>query len=168
LFLGRFHPNKGADIAIDVAEQLGRQLVIAAPAPPDDQRDWFEQRVRPRLRGSIEWIGPVEGAGKAELIGRAAASLVPIRWDEPFGLVIVEAMACGTPPIVIRRGAAPELVVDGVTGFLVDDVEQMVATVDRVSTINPDACRRHVEANFTVEKMVDGYLHLFEDYLMRS
>jgi len=168
LFLGRFHPNKGADSAIDVAERLGRKLVIAAPAPPDDQRDWFEECIRPRLRGSIEWVGPVEGGQKAALIGRAAASLVPIRWDEPFGLVIIEAMACGTPPIVMRRGAAPEIVVDGVTGFLVDDVRQMIEAVERASTVNPDTCRRHVQENFSVEKMVDGYVRLFENYLMRS
>jgi len=168
LFLGRFHPNKGADAAIEVARRLGRRLVIAAPAPPDDQRAWFEQRIRPHLRGAIDWIGPVEGAEKARLLGNAAATLLPIRWDEPFGLVMVESMACGTPPIVIRRGAAPELIVDGETGFLVDDLDGMMAAIDRVSEIAPDACRRHVSAHFSADCMVDAYVALYRDYLINS
>ncbi len=165
LFLGRFHPNKGADLAIDVAERLGLPLVIAAPAPPDDQRAWFERLVAPRLRGKIEWIGPVEGPAKTSLIGRARAVLAPIRWEEPFGLVIAEAMACGTPPIAFRRGAAPELIVDGVTGFLVDDVSGMEAAVDRLSTISPRACREWVGAHFSLDRMIDGYLALYERYI---
>lgn len=168
LFLGRFHPNKGADLAIEVARASGRRLVIAAPSPPDDQREWFEREIRPRLGGTIEWIGPVEGEAKARLLGSAAATLVPLRWDEPFGLVMVESMACGTPPIAIRRGAAPEIIVDGVTGYLVDSPQDIIPLIDRVSEIDPLACRRHVEVNFSADRMVDQYLDLYRDYLMRS
>lgn len=168
LFLGRFHPNKGADLAIEVARRLGRRLVIAAPAPPDDQRDWFEQRIRPHLHGGIEWIGPVEGETKAQVLGSAAATLLPIRWDEPFGLVMIESMACGTPPIAIRRGAAPEIIVDGVTGYLVQDTDEMTLAVEKASTIDSLACRKHVEASFSADRMVEAYLRLYADYLIRS
>lgn len=168
LFLGRFHPCKGADLAIHVAQRLGRRLVIAAPAPPDDQQAWFEQRIRPYLRGRIEWIGPVEGDAKAQLLGRAAATLLPIRWDEPFGLVAIESMACGTPPVGIRRGALPEIIVDGVTGFLVDDPADLDNAVDRAADLDAAACRQRVEEHFTADRMVDAYVALYEDYLMRS
>ncbi len=168
LFLGRFHPSKGADLAIEVARRAGRRLIIAAPSPPDDQRDWFDREVRPGLGGPIEWVGPVEGERRATLLGQATATLVPLRWEEPFGLVMAEAMACGTPPIAMRRGAAPEIIVDGVTGYLVDDVPGMVAAIDRASEIDPLDCRRHVEAHFSVDRMVDQYVALYRDYLMRS
>ncbi len=168
LFLGRFHPNKGPDLAIDVARRLDRRLIIAAPAPPADQRAWFEQRIRPHLKGRIEWIGPVEGDAKARLLGRAAATLLPIRWDEPFGLVAIESMACGTPPLGIRRGALPEIIVDGITGFLVDDPAALDSVVERASELEPTACRRRVEETFSADRMVDSYVALYENYLMRS
>jgi glycosyltransferase involved in cell wall biosynthesis len=168
LFLGRFHPNKGADHAIDVARRLDRRLLIAAPDPPDDQRAWFEQHIRPLLTGKIEWIGPVEGDTKARLLGRAAATLLPVRWDEPFGLVAIESMACGTPPIAIRRGALPELIVDGVSGYLVDAPDDLASAVERVSQLDRAACRRHVEQHFSADRMVDAYVALYQDYLMRS
>ncbi len=168
LFLGRFHPNKGVDRAIDVARTLDRPLVIAAPDPPDDQRAWFEHHVRPHLRGRIEWIGPVEGEAKARLLGRAAATLLPVRWDEPFGIVAIESMACGTPPVAIRRGAFPELIVDGVSGYLVDDPADLATAVVRVSDLDPITCRLHVEQHFSADRMVDAYLELYRNYLMRS
>ncbi|MGH2457329.1 MAG: glycosyltransferase family 4 protein [Chloroflexota bacterium] len=168
LFLGRFHPNKGADLAIEVARKAGRRLVLAAPSPPDDQQEWFAREIRPRLGGAIEWIGPVEGAAKARLLGRAAATLVPLRWDEPFGLVMAESMACGTPPIAIRRGAAPEIIVDGVTGYLAETPQEMIPLVERAAEIDPLACRHRVEANFSADRMVDRYLELYRAYLMRS
>jgi glycosyltransferase involved in cell wall biosynthesis len=168
LFLGRFHPNKGADLAIEVARRLDRRLILAAPAPPDDQRGWFDEKVRPHLQGKVEWIGPVEGDAKARLLGRAAATLLPLRWDEPFGLVMIESMACGTPPVAMRRGAAPEIILDGVTGLLVDDLDQFVAAVEQAPSIDPYACRARVEQHFSVDRMVDDYLRLYRDYLMMS
>ncbi|HVB96376.1 MAG TPA: glycosyltransferase family 4 protein [Chloroflexota bacterium] len=168
LFLGRFHPNKGADLAIEVAKRSGRRLILAAPAPPADQVAWFDLNIRPRLDTRIEWIGPVEGKAKAQLLGGAAATLLPLRWDEPFGLVIAESMACGTPPIAFRRGAAPEIISDGTTGFLVDDLEGMIAAVERVSQISPIACRARVEDCFSVERMIDGYLAMYHRHSIRS
>lgn len=161
LFLGRFHPNKGADLAIDVARKAGRRLIIAAPPPPDDQLDWFAANVRPKLSGNIDWIGPVEGIEKARLLGKAAATLAPIRWEEPFGLVFAESMACGTPPIAFRRGASPEVIADGTTGFLVDDVTAMARAIDRVGEIDPIACRERVMTKFSVERMVEAHERLY-------
>ena len=168
LFLGRFHPNKGADLAIEVAQRAGRPLVIAAPAPPPDQQDWFDLAIRPRLGGRIEWIGAVDDRVKVPLLQRARATLLPIRWDEPFGLVMIESMACGTPPIVFHRGAAPEIVVNGVTGFVVNSLDEMVRAVERVDQLDPQACREHVARNFSARRMVDSYLALYEHYLVRS
>ncbi|HEX5417040.1 MAG TPA: glycosyltransferase, partial [Chloroflexota bacterium] len=160
--LGRFHPNKGADLAIEVARRAGRRLIIAAPAPPDDQRDWFETKIRPHLGGDVEWIGPVEGTEKARLLGNAAATLAPIRWDEPFGLVFAESMACGTPPVAFRRGAAPEVIEDGVSGFLVDDVQAMAHALDHVQRIQPLACRERVERHFSATRMVEEHERLYQ------
>jgi glycosyltransferase involved in cell wall biosynthesis len=168
LFLGRFHPNKGADLAIEVAQRLGRRLILAAPSPPPDQQEWFDQVIAPKLTGKIEWIGSVEGSFKASLLGGAAATLVPIRWDEPFGLVIVESMACGTPPVAIRRGAAPEIIEDGINGFLVDDADGMDRAVERASEVTPGQCRARVESKFTTDRMVDGYVDLYETYVMSA
>jgi glycosyltransferase involved in cell wall biosynthesis len=168
LFLGRFHPNKGADLAIEVAQRLGRRLILAAPSPPPDQQEWFDRFIAPKLGGRIEWIGSVEGIFKASLLGGAAATLVPLRWDEPFGLVMVESMACGTPPVAIRRGAAPEIIEDGINGFLVDDAGGMDLAVERASQIAPELCRRRVEACFTTSQMVDGYVALYESYVMTA
>lgn len=163
LFLGRFHPNKGVDLAIEAAQRLGRRLVIAAPAPPEDQQVWFNMVVRPHLRGKVEWIGPVEGAAKARLLGRAAFTLVPIRWDEPFGLVMAESMACGTTPIAFRRGAAVEIIEDGINGYLVDDLEGMIDRLERAGKIDPSACRQRIADTFSVERMVGAYLDLYQE-----
>ncbi len=168
VFLGRFHPNKAADLAIEAATIAERRLVIAAPAPPPDQVDWFESYVAPKLGRRIEWIGPVDAPARAELFASAAATLVPLRWDEPFGLVMAESMASGTPVIAFRRGAAPEVVDDEVTGFLVDDVRTMAEAVDRCAAIDPWTCRRRVVERFSVDRMVDSYLKLYQDYLMRA
>jgi len=161
LFLGRFHPNKGADIAIEVARRLGRRLIIAAPEPPDDKRAWFDEKIRPNLGGKIDWIGPVESSKKARLLGRATATLAPIRWEEPFGLVLVESMACGTPPIAFRRGATPELVDNGVTGLLVDTLADMLRAVERAGEINPEACRERVVRHFSLERMLSDHEALY-------
>lgn len=168
LFLGRFHPNKGADLAIEVAQRSGRRLVIAAPSPPADQQAWFDEFIRPRLGAGIEWIGPVEDKTKAHLLGRAVATLLPLRWDEPFGLVIAESMACGTPPIAFRRGAAPEIISDGTTGFLVDTLEEMVAAVERAPQISPIACRARIDKHFSIEQMIDGYLDLYQRHSIKT
>ncbi len=168
LFLGRFHPNKGAHLAIEVARRLGTRLVIAAPKPHPDQEQYFEEQIRPGLGGAIEWVGPVEGAAKDRLLGGARCVVLPICWDEPFGLVYLEAMASGTPVVTFNRGAAPEIVVDGQTGYLVDSLEEMVAAVARAAGLRPAACRQRVEAEFGVDRMVEGYLAVYNRLLAPS
>ena len=160
LWVGRFHFYKAPDLAIEVAKRLGMRLLLAAPPPPEDQRTYFEAQVQPRLGGHIEWVGAIEGSSKYRIFERARCTLCPLRWEEPFGLVMVESMAAGTPVVAFRRGAAPEVVAHGETGFVVDDVEEMVEAVRRIDTIDPAACRRRVEAHFTAQAMTDRYLAL--------
>lgn len=168
LWIGRFHYYKSPDLAIEVAERLGMRLLLAGPPPPEDQREFFETRIRPRLGGRIEWVGPVHGIRKYRLFERARCTLCPVRWEEPFGLVMVESMAAGTPVIAFRRGSVPEVIDDGVTGFVVDDVEGMATAVQRAHSINPWACRQRVERHFTTTVMADGYLALAEACLSRA
>lgn len=163
LFLNRISPEKGAHLAVEVARKAGRRLIIAGKVGRDD-RDYFEAIVKPLIDGNgVVYAGEADHRLKRELYSRAACLLNPICWEEPFGLVPVEAMACGTPVVAFARGALPELIADGETGFLVQDVDSMVAAVDRVGSIEPARCRGHVEANFDVQVMLAGYLRLYRD-----
>lgn len=162
LFLGRFHPNKGADLAIQVAERLGALLMIAAPTPHPDQRPYFDERIAPHLGRQALYLGEVTGSRKADLLAEARCVLMPDRWEEPFGLVALEAAASGTPVVAMRRGALPELVIHGETGYLVDSVEEMVEAVRAVDQIDPFRCRQHACSSFSVQRMVDGYLDLYQ------
>ncbi len=162
LFLGRFHPNKGVDLAIQVARQMGARLMIAAPAPHPDQQAYFDDQVKPHLSQGIEYLGEVTGERKSQLLAEARCLLMPDRWEEPFGLVALEAAASGTPVVAMRKGALPELVISGETGFLVDSLEEMVQAVDQVDRVSPSRCRDHAHASFGVERMVDSYLEVYE------
>lgn len=168
LFLGRFHANKGPHLAIKVAQRLNARLIIAAPPPPADQVEFFQTEIRPHLSGKIEWIGSVESEEKARLLGQARCLLGPICWEEPFGLVYVEALACGTPVVTFRRGATPEIVRDGETGFLVDDLVGMRDAVERVEMLQPSRCRRDAEARFDRRRMADDYLRIYQSILNGS
>jgi glycosyltransferase involved in cell wall biosynthesis len=161
LFLGRFNPDKGAHLAIDAARACGRALVLAGKLNEPAERDFFDQVVRPRLGGDVIYAGEADAALKRDLYRHAAALLFPICWDEPFGLVMVEAMACGTPVVAMRRGSVPEVVVDGTTGFVVDDPAEMPAAIEAVDRLDRAACRAHVEQHFGVEAMVAGYERIF-------
>lgn len=167
LFLGRIDPKKGPHLAIDVARRLGRRLIVAAPHPSRDNLDYFETEVKPRLGGPIEYVGHVTGDAKARLLGGARCVLMPQQWEEPFGLVAVEAMACGTPVVALRRGALPEIVRDGTTGFVVDHVDEMVEAVDRVGSIDPLRCRQLVQERFTSSAMAEAYLRIYYRQLDR-
>jgi glycosyltransferase involved in cell wall biosynthesis len=157
VFLGRISPEKRPDLAIAVAKRVGLPLKIAAKVDAAD-RQYFEREIRPLLAHRlIEFIGEVDEAGKTELLGNALALLFPVDWPEPFGLVMIEAMACGTPVIARPVGSVPEIILPGRTGLLGSTVDDLVAAVKRVATISRAACRRHVEAHFTVERMADGY-----------
>jgi glycosyltransferase involved in cell wall biosynthesis len=157
LFLGRFSPDKGAHLAIDAARAAGRPLVLAGKLNEPAERAFFDKMIRPRLGPDVTYVGQADAARKRELYRDASALLFPICWDEPFGLVMVEAMACGTPVIALRRGSVPEVIVDGTTGFVLDDPADLPAAVDAVDRLDRAACRLHVEQHFDVDTMVSGY-----------
>lgn len=164
LSLARVCPDKGQHLAIEVARRTGRRLVLAGKIEltPEGRR-YYEEKIAPALDGDrVVHYPDVGGEAKARLLARAAALVAPLQWDEPFGLAIVEAMASGTPAVVMRRGAAPELVEDGYTGFLVDDLEGMVAAVERAEEIDPQECARRARRRFSPQAMADGYLRAYE------
>jgi glycosyltransferase involved in cell wall biosynthesis len=162
LFFGRMHPDKGAAEAIAVAQATARDLAMYGIV---QDQGYYERSVVPHLGERIRHPGAVGGDARTAALGKAAALLHLINFDEPFGLSVIEAMACGTPVIAIRRGSMPELIEHGVTGFLVDSVDEAIAAVARLSEIDRAACRAAVAARFTVERMADAYIALYRDIL---
>ncbi len=156
LFLGRFTPDKGAHLAIDVAQATGRRLVLAGKVNEAAEKAYFLEAVAPRLGRGIEYVGEADAATKRELLGAAEALLFPVCWEEPFGLVMVEAMACGTPVVALRRGSVPEIVTDGETGFVVDSLDGLVRAVAAVESLERRRCRSRAEL-FDNARMVAGY-----------
>ncbi len=162
LCLARVSPEKGTHLAIEVARRLSMPLVIAGKVDAVD-RAYFEAMIEPQIDGRlVRFFGEANAEEKRVLYARARCLLAPISWEEPFGLVMPEAMACGTPVIAFARGAAPEIVADGETGFLVDDVDGMAEAVRHIGDIDPRRCRSYVEERFDVPVMVDGYLEVYE------
>jgi glycosyltransferase involved in cell wall biosynthesis len=168
LFLGRMAPDKGARRAALIARQAGVPLLIAAKMREPLEYEYYEQQVRPLLGGDIEYVGEVGGEQKLSLLAEARALLNPIRWVEPFGLVMIEALACGTPVLSYRSGAAPEIVDDGVTGILCNERDEMVEATQRVGTLDRAACRASVQQRFSTNRMVADHLELFESLLSSS
>jgi glycosyltransferase involved in cell wall biosynthesis len=163
LFFGRIHPHKGTAEAIEVARRAGRPLVIAGIV---QDRDYFDRCVAPHVDGrQVQYLGPVGPDRRAEVLGRATALLHLISFDEPFGFSVVEAMACGTPVVAFRRGSMPELVDDGSTGFILDDVAQAAAAVGRTGGLDRAAIRRHAVERFGRDRMVDDYLTAYATVL---
>ena len=157
VFLGRIEEIKGPHLAIELAQRCGRKLVIAGNIP-EEKRGWVDTNVIPHVDGEqVRYIGPVDDRQKNALLGESAALLMPILWDEPFGIVMAEALACGTPVLGMRRGAVPEVVDDGVTGFVRDTLEELVKAAANLPAINRIACRRAVEARYSETVVVDGY-----------
>jgi glycosyltransferase involved in cell wall biosynthesis len=164
-FLGRMSPEKGPETAIDIAHRAGIPLRMAAKIDPLD-RDYFDARVRPLLRPPfIEFLGEIDERGKNELLGGALALLFPVDWPEPFGLAMIEALACGTPVIAYRRGSVPEIVRDGVTGYIVDGAEAAVAALRCIGGIRRQACRRDFEERFSARRMAGGYLAAYRQLI---
>ena len=164
-YLGRVEKIKGVHLAVHVAKRSGRQLVIAGNVPEGaHHRRYFEEEILPHVDGSaVQYVGAVDDRGKNELLGRSAALLMPLLWDEPFGIVMAEALACGTPVVGLRRGSLPEIVQHGVNGFVCDSVEQMVSAVGCLSQIDRRDCRRIAEEKFGDRVIVDAYERLYRE-----
>lgn len=164
LFFGRMHPDKGAADAIMAAKASGRRLHMAGIV---QDAAYYASEVAPHIDGeAVIHHGAVGGAYRTRMLGAARALLHLIHFEEPFGLSVVEAMACGTPVIAFPRGSMPELIVDGVTGFLVDTLEEAIAAIDRIGEIDRAACRAHVERHFTVDRMAERYLEVYREVLV--
>jgi glycosyltransferase involved in cell wall biosynthesis len=160
-FLGRICPEKRPDLAIRIALESGRKLRIAAKVDKVDQA-YFENEIRPLLGApGIEFIGEIDDAHKAEFLGKAAALLFPIDWPEPFGLVMIESLATGTPVIAFERGSVPEVIEDGVTGFITDGVGDAIAAVRDIGRLKPQRIRTEFERRFTSRRMAEDYLTLY-------
>jgi glycosyltransferase involved in cell wall biosynthesis len=161
VFLGRVERIKGAHLAVEIAHRAGRRLIIAGNVPGEHE-DYFAREIRPHLEpGRIDYVGPVDDRQKTELLGQAAALLMPIVWEEPFGIVMAEALACGTPVLGLRRGAVPEVIEHGVSGFVRDEVGELAADVARVAGLSRRACRQRAERMFSGDVMVEAYLDVY-------
>jgi glycosyltransferase involved in cell wall biosynthesis len=161
MFLGRMHPAKGAHRAIAVARAARKPIVVAAKMWEPAERRYFAECVEPLLGDDAIYVGEVGGSHKLDLLANAEALLNPIRWPEPFGLVMIEALACGTPVLSFAEGAAPEIVEHGRSGFLCADEDDMVAAIARVPSLDRADCRGRVEAAFTADRMVCDHLTLY-------
>lgn len=167
LFAGRIVPQKGVKEAVQVAKDTGHRLLIIGPVYPDGQ-DYFDQYIKPHLSDKILYLGYVEREHMAKYYQKAKALLTPVQWEEPFGLTSIEAMACGTPVISLHRGAAPEIIEQGKTGFVVHSIADMCDAVRKLDTIRRKDCRNHVQKNFCSAKMVDSYEAAFARVLQQS
>lgn len=162
LFLGRITPSKGILEAIEVSVKTKIPLIIAANVDLSD-KVFYEKEVRPRIDGNlIKYIGEVNFEQKVDYLKKAKCLLFPIKWEEPFGLVMIEALACGTPVVAFNRGSVPEIIQDDANGFIVENTNEMADAIGKVETISAEKCRASVEEGFSVKKMVDEYEALFE------
>jgi glycosyltransferase involved in cell wall biosynthesis len=161
LYLGRMSADKGAHRAIAVAMETGLPLKLAGKKQDQKEIRYFEELVEPHLVDGIEYLGEVTHGQKVELLQNARATLFPIEWEEPFGLVMIEAMACGTPVIATRRGAVPEVIEDGRSGIIVEDYREMAAALERADALDPLEVRRYVEDRYGRSRMVEDYLEAY-------
>jgi glycosyltransferase involved in cell wall biosynthesis len=168
VFLGRMSPDKGAHTAIQVARRAGRPLRIAGKCREPEEQAYFDHEIGPHLDDGIEYVGEVSHEEKCRLLAEAHAVLVPIEWDEPFGLVMVEAMASGVVPVALRRGSVPEVIEHGRTGLIADDLDGMVAAVEEVGTLDPLELRREAADRFSPDRMVDAHLDAYERQLAEN
>jgi glycosyltransferase involved in cell wall biosynthesis len=167
-FLGRISPEKGADRAIEIAKRVDMPLKIAAKVDRADRR-YFKRVVEPLLNDPhVEWVGEISDQQKNEFLGNAYALLFPIDWPEPFGLVMIEAMACGTPVIAYESGSVPEVMEDGITGFIVRELDEAAGAIGRVANLSRARCREVFETRFTATRMADDYTEVYEQMVRRT
>ena len=163
LYFGRIHPDKGAHAAVEIAFRAGYPLKIAGLIQDEN---YFNAQIKPHIDGNrVEYLGNVGPELRNELLGGARALLHPIYFEEPFGLSVIEAMMCGTPVIAFARGSMPELIINGISGYLVNNVAEAVEVVEKSTSINPKACRQHACDNFSMERMIDEYIDAYKTVL---
>lgn len=167
LIVGRIVREKGVREAIKIAKQTGDKLLIIGPTY-EDKLDYFERYIKPELNDKIKYLGYINHNQVMRYYQKAKALLLPIQWDEPFGLTMIEAMACGTPVVALNRGSAPEVVVNGKTGFVVNSLSEMVRALQKIDQIKRKDCYEHVKQNFSIENMVDGYEKAFLKVLEKT
>jgi glycosyltransferase involved in cell wall biosynthesis len=166
-FLGRISPEKGTHLAIEIAKRSGWRLKMAGKVDVVDV-DYYEQQIKPHIDGKqIEYLGETDHEQKSALIGGAVATLFPITWREPFGLVMIESMAAGTPVIAMALGSTTEVIAHGKTGFLCNNVDEFVEAIDQVAQLNRNDCREHVSKHFSVQKMTAGYEAVYQQVLAK-
>ena len=165
LFLGRMSPDKGAHHAVAVAREMGLPMILAGKMQDVEERHHFEAHVKPHLGGNIEYVGEVSHDEKVRLLQNACATVFPIQWPEPFGLVMVESMACGTPVVATRQGAVPEVIEQGRSGIVVDSPEGLAEAVAQAVTLDPAECRASAIERFSPERMVDDYVAAYHRLL---
>ena len=164
-FLGRLSPEKGPHLAIEIAKRSGWHLKLAGKVDPVDV-EFFEQQIKPHIDGKqIEYLGEANHDQKTFLMGNAVATLFPITWREPFGLVMIESMAVGAPVIAMKLGSTPEVIAHGKTGFLCESVEECIAALNKIDRIDRRACREYVQAKFSAQKMTEGYEAIYQNIL---
>ncbi len=157
MFLGKMYPYKGAHLAIEAARAAGVRLVLAGRCVEEEEKAYWDAEIAPRMGDDVEWIGELNTDRKLDYMKRAQAFLFPVIWPEPFGLVMTEAMACGTPVVALRNGSVPEIVADGVSGIICDDPSELPDAIHAATALSPAACRRHVESHFDTATMARGY-----------
>lgn len=163
VYVSRITKDKGSDIVIDIAKKAGVKLIMAGKIDPGRDMEYFKTEVEPKVDGEqIIFKGEVSEVEKRDLLAKAKAFVFPLQWNEPFGLVMPEAMACGTPVISFPYGSLPELVINGETGFIVNTNDEMVEAIKKVDQIDPAVCRKHTEERFGIGRMTDDYVNAYE------
>jgi glycosyltransferase involved in cell wall biosynthesis len=165
LFVGRFNEDKGPHVAIDAARAAGRRIVVAGKLIEPAEEEFFELEIRPRLGPDATYVGEIDAAQKRELYAKASCLLFPVTWPEPFGLVMIEAMACGTPVVALDSGSVPEVVVDGTTGVICTLPEELPAAIEKAQRLRASDCRAHVASAFDLAKMAEGYEHVYRQLI---
>lgn len=168
LFLGRLSPEKGAALAIDAARAAGIRIVVAAKCNEPLELEYLEKEIKPRLGPGVEYVGEADQQTKKDLLANAKCLVFPIQWDEPFGIVMIEAMACGTPVIALPGGSVDEVIADGKTGMICADARELPAAITRAVGFDAAVCRTHVETNFDISKMVSGYVDVYKRAIAAS
>jgi len=168
LFLGRFHETKGPHLAIDAARAAGVRILLAGKCAEPPEQEFYEAEIAPRLGPDAVYVGDADSNEKRRLLAGARCLLFPIRWDEPFGMVMVEAMACGTPVVALSNGSVPEVVVDGSTGVVVEHERELPDAIARAQGLDPADCRRHAETCFGIEAMAAGYEEVYRSVALST